>query len=406
MWIGVPDLRSCWRDELGCWIINVGSRKSTHLRLSPSFPEDEVQYGYCPIRINCQSELIEKEFPGGVIPRVANSMVIGNHKDSLFRVDRMIVGATSLLHPKDTTPSGVEFRRLLGKTSLSSFIEDMMRGLYRDSPYTQDVTLERDENYRTMLFLVAGRAYPGFTSPSTKRFDWSRLRHISGNDGHRKWDLEVVRPMYYNIVMPQALLEVVSKNLERGIPPLVPQYFIQRNWMFNGPPSEPCTGLPRNIMYDTVGDKITAGVINRFNLDLPGVVSYWPSDLNPPDEWLNKAIECAETLGESELPLGLHERQDLSLQESRKVPAVRFLGSISSPILHFSVITSFEERDDGSHNLEINDCDSSGQLLSAKEEAVDSGEEVTYTEEATKDVPNGPVPSKPGECAVPGRIFT
>ena len=325
MWASVPRIAGSWRDGDG-WIISTrGDRtalSSCFLRISPAPEgEDRIQYGFCPIRLNTLPEMKQQQW--GTDPLRMSSLVIQTAMDSSFRTDKMVMSAIRLFNPVSSSPESERFMELLGRRSMSVFVEDMLRGCYADSSSARDILRGRDDRYKEMMGLIAGHAYRAWDNPITET-ELSRFRNAMGVTSQDRWCPDCVWPYLYNVVMPRSIFEANSRNLEAGIPPVIPHYTTPRHWMFNGSWSSPCTGLvfSQRCGIDKLGEKMTAGLLGKSNLDLPGAVSVWPTTDNPPQEWLEKFVGCIEDIGHLEMPLDIGDRIDLVLHESHRIPVV------------------------------------------------------------------------------------
>ncbi|KKN80405.1 hypothetical protein LCGC14_0329980 [marine sediment metagenome] len=362
MWIGVPHVEDCWLEEGGgAWIILVrgtsGTPSSAYLRLCPSPPDAEVQFGFCPLRADHLTKSIEEEFPKGISS--LSNLYIQSGVTSLCRMDKITVAIVSLAQPGNTTPAACDFRKLLGGTRVSDFLEDILRCLYTDSEGYQNILEDRDPTYRRLATLAVACAYPHLFKP----YDANSLLLFTSFLGltDDKWLSSHVWPVYYNVVMPEELFESAGRSLELGIPPLVPQYALPDTWMFNDRASEPCTSINGVLHINGVGRKILAGVVNRFNLDSPGRVSYWPFDVNPPPAWRAKVVECAKAIQSKGMPLDVVSRGDFALSEARQIP-IFFCQDHNTP--KFALLTKLEFSGDNQiSSVETEPCNESGQLV-------------------------------------------
>ena len=362
MWIGVPHVEDYWPDESGdAWIIQTRgmseSPNSCYLRLCPAPPDAEVQFGFCPLRVNFLPEKIKKHFPAGI--EILSYLYIRSGGLDGCRVDRISVATMSLTQSENTTPDACMFRELLGNTPASDFLEDLLRFIRTDNEGYRNVLDDRDLVYRQMATLVVRRAYPGFLRPHDTT-SFKVFKSLTGVVGE-EWGDCYVWPWYYNVVMPKDLFESAGRSLKLGIPPLVPQYALCSSWMFNDMSSEPCTGLGGLDNITGIGRKLLAGAINRFNLDSPGRVSYWPFNVNPPAEWRARVIECATSIQNKRLPLDLTERGDLALSEARQIPVFFRLANEDAK---FALLTKLEHSESGDMlEVETSLCDESGHLI-------------------------------------------
>ena len=362
MWIGVPHIVDYWLEEGGgAWIIQVRGRSGrpseAYLRLCPSPPDEEVQFGFCPMQVNHLPKLVERKFPGGM-PDLSH-LCVQSRADADCRVDQITLAVTSLGQPKNITPVACEFRRLLQDTLVSDFLEDLLRHLFTDGEGYNNLLEGRDQTYRRLATLAVVCAYPDFFKPHDIR-SLGRFTLFLGLLGE-EWTKSYVWPIYYNVSMPEELFESAGRSLERGIPPLVPQYVFPAAWMFNDHASDPCSGIQGVSHITGVGRKILAGVVNRFNLDSPGRVSYWPFEMSPPAEWRAKVVDCAESIQSKRMPLDLLGRGDFVLSEARQIP-IFFCQDRN--LTKFARLTKLVHSGNGDVLLvETGLCDAAGQLI-------------------------------------------
>lgn len=324
MWAGVPKVADSWRDKEGSWIISVGAvrpaRDNYYIRLCPAPPDAEVQFGFCTVRQDKIKEALKQEFGSEDLLQL-RQVCISSRKLSLFRIDKMITAAVRLFGSR--CPAGQQFRSLFTSESISfhSFIVSMMERCYMDGREL-DVLRNRSQTYKEMIRLVVVNAYGDFLSSALAGVRTDRFVAAMGLSGVQ-WDPTYLQPFLHNIVMPRVIFDVVDRNLERGIPPIVPQYVTPSTWMFNGCWADPCTGLnlPPTIPYQS--KKIIGGVTGVFNCDLPGPTSYWEPKANPPDRWVLTFLDCLEDLGKETLsPAPYGDKADLALFHARRIPAM------------------------------------------------------------------------------------
>lgn len=327
VWASVPRLREFYRDVDGGWVIDCRVHDSDlsprdYLRLSPAAEgEDRVQFGFCPIRVNKMSEMTQETW--GTDKPVLTAMTIQAGHSSSFRSDKMAISAIRLAHPTVSTPESDRFQGLLGRRSISVFIEDLLRGCYMDSSSRQSILQNRDETYRALVELVANHAYGSWSTPTTDE-ELARFRCATGTSTQDRWSSCRVWPYMYNVVMPRAIFEANSRNLEAGIPPIVPHYMTSEHWMFNGPWNDPCAGLSfsGDCGVSVRGRKLVGGMLGTSNLDLTGKVSLWPVRDNPPQEWIDGFVRCINRVADMEMPLDTEDKSDLVLHESHRIPLV------------------------------------------------------------------------------------
>jgi hypothetical protein len=322
IWAGVPKFLSHKTDEEGGRILDLYTTGDTptqvYIRLSPA-PAEGSQFAFVPLKVNRRSELIQARFGDQVVERPVR-LGVSSVNTGHFRVDKIAVAAAALADPTNPNPNSVEFRRRLGDTTTREFMMDLMRAVYNDSVEMRNVLRDRDQHYADLVHLVADEAYPGYLDPAGDHFEkFMSAMNLSGDSGLRP---EVLAPMMYNVVMPQAIFDVVCECLDNDRPPLVPQAIMRYEWMFNGTLSRVCPGLtiPVTIGHDPAGLKLIAGVANRFNLDLHGRAWYWPSEYNPPQEWIDHFVQTARGVLDADMPLAITERGDVSLMHGQRIP--------------------------------------------------------------------------------------
>ncbi len=370
LWASVPHMSGHWRDGDG-WIISRNADRNAlatcHLRISPA-PEGQnvVQHGFCPIRLNTMEVL--KRQTWGTDPLRMSSLVIQTSRESSFRTDKMVMSAIRLSHPVASSPQSDRFLELLGRRSMSVFVEDMLRGCYVDSSTARDILRGRDGRYREMMGLIADHAYTAWDTPTNEQ-DLGRFRNAMGVTSQDEWYPDCLWPYLYNVVMPRPVFEANSRNLEAGIPPIIPHYVTPKHWMFNGRWASPCTGLvfPQRCGINKPSQKITAGLMGKSNLDLPGSVSIWPTTDNPPQEWTDAFVRCIESVGDLDMPLDVRDRTDLVLHESHRIPVAfrthSTIGESHTTRAYKFVRMLAGEFDNASLELTsitVRDCDASG----------------------------------------------
>ena len=373
MWAGVPVMKDCWFDNGGGWMISTDCTENVidncYLRLCPAEPGAEVQYGFCPVRLSRSEELYVKKL-GPQQDWKIKKLEVRSAPSSHFRIDVMLLAALRLGVPSNTSPEAEEFRRLLGSTPLDAFILDIARGCYKEGSSRQNILRDRDRNYRDALQLVCCQAYPDCLSLPIAYKDVDRIKHLMDLESGVWAQKGYLYPYAYNVVMPQEIFNLVSNNLEKDLPIAIPQYVTLDSWMFNGSWGNPCTGLriAKELHASSPAAKLLAGTISKFNLDLPGKVSYWPPENNPPEGWVARFTDCLQELSRQALPPSVEERFDLALAVGRRIPVVFNFGQAGKTESRFArVLDHVAEPGSSSHStltaVTIKECSESGEVI-------------------------------------------
>jgi len=318
MWLGVISPTLAARDEEGCWVIQTNSGVDDghpplgYLRLVPA-GDGEAQFGFCPMKLNRSSSMIEDLFPGGEV--YFNYCPIRPEPSTSIRLDKMAI--TAARYSEAETTKGRRFRELLGRLQipLGDLMEDLFRHVYNDR--AASILCDRSLDYRDIVCLLVDGAYPGTMLPATVP-DVKRFLSCIRQEVQSVWTLETAFPFLGTVVLPDQVIDKVSRNLERGIPPIIPQWATHEMYQFNGPLSRPCTGNRSEGM----NCKIIGGVCNTFNTDLPGPLAYWPTNWHPHSGWLQNYMDLLDLVHTTVMPLDVHHVSDLLLEMSRRVPVI------------------------------------------------------------------------------------
>jgi hypothetical protein len=374
VWASVPNITGSFKDFGGGWVVP-GSRSVTpnidcslrYIRLSPAPPDAEVQYGFCVLRWDRFEEfvrgflLVDGEFPG------IKCTSISSKQDALLRIDKMTVAALRVAHRRSGNRASDRFRELLGTMELGDFMVDMSSKCYLDSQSASNVLSGRSPQYAEMMGIVINEAYPGFRE-APKKTDPSGLRRFVQvySLDQTVWHTDYVHPGLLNVVMPEPIFRAIDRNMEAGIPPIVPQYVTPDCFMFNGNWDNPCTGL--HVILGTceriTGEKILGGIVGTFNTDRHGYVSYWPFEANPPQEWVDLFVRQLVRLGEETQPVSLSDRIDLALLHARDIPVMMNIGGGSGPVLKYKKLVELV-KNSNNHitGVVTRDCNASGRWL-------------------------------------------
>lgn len=327
MWAGVPFIKNSWREEDGSWTIDCSRQPNEeserYLRLLPAKENAEVQYGMCHFRMDKFPSLSQKRF-GPRSEWKVKALRVGTNRGAHFRVDKIVTSALTLASSENQSDDGKEFKALLGSSSLCKFVESLTSQCYVDIPSEQDILLNKDLPYKRMVYLIVHHAYPSLFSP-TRETGLDAFNLALGERITEDWNECTVWPVVYNVFMPQEIFDRANYNLEREIPPLIPMYATMNSWMFNGQWNDPCTGLSTigSLEVGDWGRKILAGVLNCFNLDLPGYTSFWDTDYDCPDRgWIDTFLEVAEELREFNMGWDYAHKIDMALFVARKIPVL------------------------------------------------------------------------------------
>jgi hypothetical protein len=192
----------------------------------------------------------------------------------------------------------------------------------------------------------------------------------------------------YNVVMPEVIFEAVDKNMERGIPPLVPQYAASGRYMFNGSVEDPCTGLEfsTGVGASYSDRKVIAGVTNTFNCDLVGRASYWPFERNPPEAWVDTFVARVEEMGQQKQPLPLGDKRHLALSHARCIPVALDVGDDAPRAFVYRKLTELEKYGSGAvSKVTIQECTESGEeIVTVNPTTASSGESSGGEEEVAE----------------------
>lgn len=331
MWASVPSIGNqdvYHHNEDGSWTIEQTSPSdrghcTEYLHLSPA-PEGYpgvVQYGFCPLRMNKLDELKHEKWGQDELNIV--NMQISPLLTGSFRMDKIAVSVVKLFSSTNRSQESTKFKELLGRRSIGAFMSDTLSGCYRDISNERNILHGRDSRYRELVQIVVDQAYKNWRSPTS--FDeLSRFTLAMGVNSDGDWYHKYVWPRVYNVVMPRSIFEANSRNMEEGIPPIIPHYVTHDDWMFNGRWLDPCTGLEftQSCKVGMRGRKIVAGVLGRSNLDLPGKISFWSPEDNPPQEWVDTVVRCVDRIRRMTLPGDMHTKVDLVLHESHRIPVM------------------------------------------------------------------------------------
>jgi hypothetical protein len=118
--------------------------------------------------------------------------------------------------------------------------------------------------------------------------------------------------------------------------------------------------MMRTIQMRIPGVKVLAGVVNKFNCDLPGGASYWPPEYNPPIEWVRRFTDVLTNLRNECLPLSTSEKMDLVLHRARAIP-VMFQTDNGQK---FARLVTLDRGDTYEHEVtlvETKECDAGGE---------------------------------------------
>ncbi len=377
MWAGVPFINESWREKDGSWMITCCSPSRPecgpyqYLRLSPAEKGAEAQYGMCLVRMDTFPVFAEKLL-GPKQNWQIKSLVVSAGRSAPFRIDKIITSAIRLSSRKDQSAAGKEFKTLLGETSLYVFVDSLAVKCYGDISSLKNILQDTSASYKRMVHLVTLCAYPQLFSPTLEQglsAFYSTLA-LNSTDG---CDVPTVWPYVYTIFMPQEIFDRVSYSLEKEIPPLVPMYVTQNSWMFNGPWTDPCTGL--NILESTQthsceeGRKILSGVLNSFNLDLPGQSSFWcPNHECPSQDWVDTFLKVADDIVGLKTEWDTTYQQDKSLFSSRKIPVLFDTVSNGTPLSRYAILQETTKNIKGEITcIDICECDSAGKPFEGKE---------------------------------------
>lgn len=370
MWAGVPVIKNSRREEDGSWTIDC-SRQSNeesarYLRLLPAEENAEVQYGMCSFRMDKFSSFAQKRF-GPRSEWEVKAVRVATHRGAHFRVDKIVASALTLASSENQSDDGKEFKALLGSSSLCKFVESLTSQCYVDTPSEQDILLNKDPSYKRMVRLIIHHAYPSLFFP-TRETGLEAFNLALGERNTDDWQEAIVWPVVYNVFMPQEIFDRASYNLEKGIPPLIPMYATMNSWMFNGEWNYACTGLDitGSLNMGSRGKKILAGVLNCFNLDMPGYASFWDTDYDCPDRgWVDTFLEVAEELREFNMGWNYAHKIDMALFIARKIPVLLDTNKPGiGPQTRYARLRDLEKDLEG-HITQIStyECDSTGKAL-------------------------------------------
>jgi hypothetical protein len=364
IWAGVPAMAGYQKDCGGSWLVgSPGPLGQTpiYVGLSPAPPDAEVQYGFCHFRMDAVQEWLTHMYGSNSTHPPISNVTLSVGRNQGMRADKVVSAAVKLSRSRSCR--GKRFRTLLGKRKLSNFIECLLGGVMAEC--SGNILCAGNSGFRMMAGLVVYEAYPDLASPSLEDRA-SQIRFRTAFSACR--DLYSQFPLVCSVIMPVPIFEEVSRNLELGIPPIVPQYATPTTWMFNGSWSEPCTGLTMegSVSVSREGQKIVGGMTNAFNCDLPGRASYWPFDKNPPVEWVTAFVDQLKKLREEQLPPYDYDRIDLALSYTQGVPVVLDMKyPDESRALRYSKLVSLDTDDNTGYitRIETRECDASGEYL-------------------------------------------
>ena len=294
---------------------------------------------------------MEALFPDGEVK--LNSCAIRIESSTFIRIDKMVVQAARL--QDSDHEEGMRFRMLLGRLGipLGDFVEDLLRQVYGDR--SGSVLCDRSDDYRDIVHLMVEGAYPGTLPPATQK-DVNRFLAVVSQPTPYAWTQETVFPSCGMIVLPDAIVEKVGRNLERGLPPILPQWCSCRSYLFNGPWNRACTG----IEYGGLDDKILAGVCNSFNTDLMGGLAQWPYEWTPDPEWVEAYMTMLDDVYHMAMPVDLNHQVDLVLDTARRLPVImqEEHGQTYARLVNFEMT-----RDRAIGNVEIQETNVLGTIL-------------------------------------------
>lgn len=367
IWASVHASYSHWSEGNNGHVLSLGRNGNVgwhnhYLRLipAPDVAPGIVQYGFCPLRVTRLNEKIrclrlESELQ-------IRHMPISASMSSKLRSDKMVDAALGLFLLGIHNPTGVEFKSLLGRRSIRTFIARLLKHCYSDSYEEVDILHGTGSQYVQLVSLVAQKAFPNLLSPQT-RDEFSRFIQVMGFRS-LEWKYDYVYPYHNTVTMPRPIFEANVTNLEAGIPSILPHYITPANWMFNGPHDRPCTGLSFTTGLSGLSKKIIAGVGCVSNTDLVGRVSYWDPPDNPPQEWVDSFVRCIESLRHISLPRNEDERHALVLREARRIP-IMFRCTPDKFIRVTDLVTG--SPDDAVSMICIRECSSSGNEWTGSE---------------------------------------
>lgn len=378
MWAGVPFVKQSWQEEDGSWMITCYtpsgsvSEPRSYLRLSPAEKDAEAQYGMCIVRMN-RFPVLAKKLLGPRKDWQVKFLEVLTSRNASFRIDKIITSAIRLSSLEDQSAAGKEFKTLLGETSLYVFVDSLSGKCYGDTASSRDILKDTSALYQRMVHLVALHAYPQLFSP-TLEMGLNAFNSILNLGSVDNWVTPAVWPYVYTVFMPQEIFDRVSHSLEKEIPPLVPMCVTGNSWMFNGQWSSPCTGLDILDSVKTTGrgNKILSGVLNSFNLDLPGDSFFWcPNHGCPGQNWVDTFLKVADDIVAHTTGWDTSYKRDMSLFSSRKIPVLFDTVSEGKPLSRYAILQDVKTRGDGTiTSVETCECDSTGKPLEGKEEKV------------------------------------
>lgn len=365
MWAGVPTVGHCHQDKEGGWIVSddFDPGQGRYIRLSPAHPDAEVQYGFCPFVLDRFQEFGEKTFGPRQKWRL-KKVAISPLPTALIRVDCIIEAAINLANPNNTSEAARRAQGFFRTIPLDTFILDLLGKCYCDMEGDRNILGGTSREHQEIIGMVVEEAYPNLLNPSAFR-GLGRFRLVMDLPPHKPWRSQYLWPILYNVVMPQAIFDLVEESLKEGKPPIVPQYATVDSHMFNGPFHIPCTGVrisPHSLLT-SAGGKIVGGVTNQFNLDMPGRASFWPPQWNPPEDWIQAFIGVVKKFtAELCLPLAPSEKVDLAFFHARRIPVM-----FSEPlevvgVNRFARLTEIE-KDEAEYMTKVitRECDATGQ---------------------------------------------